>query len=243
MVISGIVSRVVRLRGRRAADSTAAGPEGRRGIPPCRYHGELVVVCQEGSMVKTLSTMTLPLGAKAPAFRLRDPAGRLHSLQDSAGAPALLVAFICNHCPFVKHIREGLAELARDYRGRGVAVVAINSNDYEAYPDDRPEKMGEEARATGYDFPYLVDEDQEVAKRYQAACTPDFFVFDAEQKLVYRGQMDGSRPGNDVPVSGADLRAALDAVLAGQAVAVEQTPSIGCNIKWRPGNEPDYFKP
>ena len=193
-------------------------------------------------MVKTLSTMLLPLGTEAPPFRLSDPAGRAWSLGDFARDDALLLAFICNHCPFVKHIQHGFAALAREYRARGVAVVAINSNDFAAYPDDRPEKMAEEAAAVGYDFPYLVDDTQEVAQRYGAACTPDFFVLDRERKLVYRGQMDGSRPGNDVPVTGADLRAALDAVLAGQAVSPDQMPSIGCNIKWRPGNEPDYFK-
>ncbi len=194
-------------------------------------------------MVQTLSTMMLPLGAEAPPFRLADPAGKTWSLDDFAQKEALLVAFICNHCPFVKHIRHGFAELARDYRGRGVAVVGINSNDAATHPDDSPEKMAEEAKAVGYDFPYLVDDTQEVAQRYRAACTPDFFLFDRQRKLVYRGQMDGARPGNDVPVTGADLRAALDAVLAGKPVAAEQTPSIGCNIKWKPGREPDYFKP
>jgi peroxiredoxin len=194
-------------------------------------------------MVQTLSTMMLPLGAEAPPFRLADPAGKAWSLDDFAPAEALLVAFICNHCPFVKHIRHGLAELFRDYRGRGVAVVGINSNDAANYPDDSPEKMAREAQAVGYDFPYLVDETQDVARRYRAACTPDFFLFDRRRKLVYRGQMDGSRPGNGVPVTGADLRAALDAVLAGKPVAAEQIPSIGCNIKWKPGREPDYFKP
>jgi peroxiredoxin len=192
-------------------------------------------------MARTPSTMMLPLGTKAPDFRLPDPSGRAWSLAGFGEAQALLVAFICNHCPFVKHVREGFAELAREYRGRGVAVVGINSNDFEAYPDDSPAAMAREAEAFGYDFPYLVDESQQVAKDYRAACTPDFYVFDSERRLVYRGQMDGSRPGSDVPVSGEDLRAALDAVLEGRPVPGEQKPSLGCNIKWRPGNEPDYF--
>jgi thiol-disulfide isomerase/thioredoxin len=159
---------------------------------------------------------------------------------DLREAPALLVMFICNHCPYVKHIRDGLAAFARDYRPRGVAVVAINSNDVAAYPDDRPEKMVAEKRSAGYEFPYLHDETQAVAKAYRAACTPDFFLFDAERRLAYRGQFDDSRPGNGRPVTGADLRAAADALLAGAAPAAEQTPSIGCNIKWKAGNAPAY---
>lgn len=193
-------------------------------------------------MVRTPSTMNMTLGTKAPEFSLVDPFQRAWSLADFEGAPALIVAFICNHCPFVKHVREGFAELAREYGGRGVAVVGINSNDFEAYPDDSPAAMAREAEAFGYDFPYLVDQGQQVAKDYRAACTPDFYVFDSEHRLVYRGQMDGSRPGSDVPVTGEDLRAALDAVLEGRAVPEEQRPSLGCNIKWRPGNEPDYFR-
>jgi len=193
-------------------------------------------------MARTPSTMMLPLGTQAPDFRLPDPSGKAWSLADFEERQALLVAFICNHCPFVKHVREGFAQLAREYGGRGVAVVGINSNDFEAYPDDSPAAMAREAEAFGYDFPYLVDERQQAAKDYGAACTPDFFVFDRGRRLVYRGQMDGSRPGSDVPVTGEDLRAALDAVLEGRAVAEEQRPSLGCNIKWRPGNEPDYFR-
>jgi len=192
-------------------------------------------------MVQTASTM-LPLGTPAPEFRLRDTSGKSVSLDDFRSAPALLVVFMCNHCPYVKHVAAGIAQLARDYQARGVAVVGINSNDNGAYPDDAPEKMAEEVRARGYTFPYLVDETQEVAKAYGAACTPDFFVFDQGRKLVYRGQMDSSRPGNNVPVSGEDLRAALDAVLGGKPVPAEQRPSLGCNIKWKPGNEPDYFR-
>lgn len=191
-------------------------------------------------MVKTASTM-LPLGTEAPDFSLPDAEGRTVSLSDSAEAPALLVIFMCNHCPFVKHIASGLAELARDYQGRGVAVVGINSNDVESFPDNAPAKMAEEVEHRGYTFPYLYDETQQVAKAYRAACTPDFFLFDKDRKLVYRGQLDASRPGNNVEVTGKDLRAALDTVLAGRPVPEDQTPSIGCNIKWKAGNEPDYF--
>ena len=175
----------------------------------------------------------VPLGTPAPDFRLPDPSGNLYALADFAGAPALLVAFICNHCPYVKHIRAGLARFARDYGARGLAVVAINANDATAYPDDRPEMMAVEARAAGYTFPYLYDESQQVARAYQAACTPDFFLYDGARRLVYRGQFDDSRPGNDRPVTGADLRAAADAVLAGTPVAEKQIASIGCNIKWK----------
>ena len=192
-------------------------------------------------MVQTLSTQILPLGSPAPEFRLPDPSGKVWSLGDFRDQRCLMVVFLSNHCPFVKHIRSGLAALASEYREKGVAVVGINSNDYQAYPEDRPERMAQEAKAVGYRFPYLIDETQEVAKAYRAACTPDFFVFDGERKLVYAGQMDGSRPGNGVPVTGADLRRALDAVLSGRPAPGEQKPSIGCNIKWKPGNEPEYF--
>jgi peroxiredoxin len=192
-------------------------------------------------MVRTASTM-LPLGVAAPGFSLPDTEGKLVSLSDFGDAPALLVVFMCNHCPYVKHVAAGLAELAADYQRRGVAVVGINSNDTAAFPDDTPAKMIEEVKARGYTFPYLFDEKQAVAQAYQAACTPDFYVFDRQRKLVYRGQMDSSRPNSDVPVTGEDLRAALDAVLAGQAVSENQRPSLGCNIKWQPGNEPPYFR-
>lgn len=191
-------------------------------------------------MAATPSTM-LALGTRAPAFSLPDTEGRTVSLDDFAGAPALLVMFICNHCPFVKHVRGALAEVGREYGERGVAIVAVNANDAERYPGDSPEAMRAEREAAGYPFPYLYDESQETARAYQAACTPDLFLFDAGRRLVYRGQFDASRPGNSVPVTGADLRAALDAVLAGRAVPEAQTPSIGCNIKWKPGNEPPYF--
>ncbi len=192
-------------------------------------------------MVAVNSTM-LPLGTTAPDFRLPDTTGKTISLSDFKGAPALLVAFICNHCPYVKHIRSGLAQLARDYKGRGVAFVAINSNDVENYPADSPPRMAEEAKAAGYLFPYLYDESQAIAQAYHAACTPDFFLFDSAQRLVYRGQLDDSRPGNNIPVTGKDLRTALDAVLSGKPVPSTQKPSIGCNIKWTPGNEPAYFR-
>ena len=191
-------------------------------------------------MVAVNSTM-LPLGTLAPDFRLPDPSGKTFSLSDFKNAPAVLVAFICNHCPYVKHIRGGLAQLARDYQPRGVAVVGISSNDVSNYPADSPARMAEEAKAAGYLFPYLYDETQGIAKAYRAACTPDFYLFDKAQKLVYRGQLDDSRPGNNIPVTGRDLRAALDAVLAGKLVPANQKSSIGCNIKWKPGNEPDYF--
>jgi peroxiredoxin len=192
-------------------------------------------------MVETASTMRLPLGAKAPSFDLPDPSGRRFSLTGFEGAPALLVAFICQHCPYVKHVRAGFALLAAEYQKRGVAVVGIASNDVQAYPEDGLEGMAREALAAGYTFPYLLDETQEVAKAYAAACTPDFFLFDRERRLFYRGQMDGSRPGNGVPVTGVDLRKALDAVLAGGPAPEVQRPSLGCNIKWKPGNEPVYF--
>jgi peroxiredoxin len=185
----------------------------------------------------------LQLGTRAPDFSLPDYDGRQHALQDFAASPALLVAFICNHCPFVRHLRTQFAALAREYRPRGLAVVAINSNDSQAYPQDGPDAMRVEAAELGYGFPYLVDATQSVAKAYRAACTPDFFLFDAERRLVYRGQFDDSRPGNGRPVTGADLRAAVEQTLAGEAPGPDQSPSLGCNIKWRPGNEPDYARP
>lgn len=193
-------------------------------------------------MAQTASTM-LPLGTSAPNFSLPEPAtGNIVTLADLRGSPALLVMFISNHCPFVQHIREALARFASDYRGRGLACVAIGANDVIKYPDDGPARIAEEVQSRGYPFPYLYDESQAIAKAYRAACTPDFFLFDADHQLVYRGQFDASRPGNTVPVTGADLRAAVDAVLAGQPVSSEQKPSMGCNIKWKLGNEPDYFR-
>lgn len=192
-------------------------------------------------MAKTPSTM-LPLGTPAPDFRLPGVDGQIVALADFKNAPALLVAFICNHCPFVKHIRGELSGLGRTYGPRGVAMVAINSNDAKNFPEDSPEKMAVETREAGYTFPYLYDESQAVAKAYRAACTPDIFLFDRQRKLVYRGQLDDSRPGNGIPVTGKDLRGALDAVLTGRPVPADQKPSVGCNIKWKPGNEPDYFR-
>ncbi len=188
-------------------------------------------------MALTPSTM-LPLGTKAPTFSLPDTDGTTVSLSDFAGAPALLVMFICNHCPFVKHVRSELAALGRDYQAKGVAVVGISANDVTTHPDDSPEMMAREKASAGYTFPYLYDESQAVALSYEAACTPDFYVFDKTQSLVYRGQLDSSRPGNDLPVTGQDLRQALDAVLNGHNVTSDQKPSIGCNIKWKDGNAP-----
>jgi peroxiredoxin len=192
-------------------------------------------------MAAVNSTMDLQLGTTAPPFSLPDADGKTVCLDDFWESRALVVMFSCSHCPYVRHMRSGMAKLAREYRERGVGVVAIASNDLEQYPQDGPEGMKREIEEAGYDFPYLLDETQEVAKAYRAACTPDIFLFDEQRRLVYRGQFDGSRPSNDVPVTGEDLRAALDALLAGEAPAAEQTPSIGCNIKWRPGNAPDYF--
>ena len=191
-------------------------------------------------MARTPSTM-LALGTSAPDFDLPDFDGKRHALGDFAASPALLVTFICEHCPFVRHIRGEFARFAREYSSRGLAVVAINSNDLDAYPQDGPDAMREEARSLGYVFPYLLDAAQATARAYRAACTPDFFLFDADRRLAYRGQFDDSRPGNGKPVTGADLRRAVDAVLAGAPVAGDQFPSLGCNIKWKPGNEPDYY--
>ena len=191
-------------------------------------------------MVKTASTM-LPLGKPAPNFSLPNTEGKTVSLGDFADAPALLVIFMCNHCPYVKHVAAALARLAKEYQDRGVAVVGINANDVRRFPEDAPEQMAAEVQRRGYTFPYLYDETQQVAKAYRAACTPDFYVFDKDRKLVYRGQMDSSRPQSGIEVTGEDLRAALDAVLAGQPAPGEQKPSLGCNIKWKPGGEPDYF--
>jgi thiol-disulfide isomerase/thioredoxin len=184
----------------------------------------------------------LALGTPARDFALLEPAtGRTVSLTDFDGAPALLVMVLSNHCPFVKHIAAGLADFGREYAEKGVAIVGINSNDVEKYTADAPERMVEEVELRGYTFPYLFDESQDVAKAYEAACTPDFFLFDGKRELVYRGQFDASRPSLPVPVTGADLRAACDAVLDGRAPEARQIPSIGCNIKWKPGNAPAWF--
>jgi peroxiredoxin len=184
----------------------------------------------------------LPLGTRAPDFQLPDPGGKTVALADFKDKSALLVVFMCNHCPYVKHLRAGLAQLARDYQLLSVGIVGINANNVANYPDDSPAKMAVEAQAAGYTFPYLFDATQAVAKAYHAACTPDFFLFDRGRRLVYRGQFDDSRPGNGVPVTGKDVRAALDAVLAGKPTSAFQSPSIGCNIKWKHGNEPGYSK-
>lgn len=190
-------------------------------------------------MAKTLSTM-LPLGTNAPSFELLEPkTGQQVALASFLNQP-VMVAFICNHCPFVKHIAKGIASFANDYQQKGMAVIAINSNDVANYPDDSPEMMLQEISLQGYNFPYLYDASQEVALAYRAACTPDFFLFDAAHKLVYRGQFDAARPGNSIAVSGADIRSAADALLAGKSINSEQTPSVGCNIKWLAGNQPNY---
>ena len=192
-------------------------------------------------MTVTASKM-LALGISAPDFSLADTKGEFVSLHDFAESPVLLVIFMCNHCPFVKHILSVLVELMKEYQGKGVAVVAVNSNDIINFPDDRPEMMAKVAKKAGFTFPYLYDETQEVAKAYRAACTPDFFLFDKERKLVYRGQMDDSRPGNEIPITGLDLIKAMNAALAGRDISSDQKPSIGCNIKWKLGNEPEYAR-
>ena len=192
-------------------------------------------------MAATPSTMA-PLGGDVPDFTLPDARGIEHSLGDFRESSGLLVAFICYHCPFVAHIRKGFGAFAKEYGQRGLAVVAVVSNDLDQYSQDGPEGMLKEAEEGGYDFPYLLDENQEVAKAFRAACTPDFFLFDRDGKLAYRGQFDDSRPGNGLPITGQDLRTAADAVLAGKPVGEDQRSSIGCNIKWKPGNAPDYFR-
>jgi peroxiredoxin len=192
-------------------------------------------------MVMVESTM-LSLGTAAPEFSLPDVvSGETITLATFADAPALLVMFICRHCPFVKHVEDELARLGKDYGAKGVGIVAISANSLQTHPQDGPEHLKAQAQEIGFTFPYCFDESQSIAKAYTAACTPDFFVFDQAKKLVYRGQLDDSRPSNGVPVTGKDLRAALDAVLAGDAPTADQKPSIGCNIKWTPGNEPAYF--
>lgn len=191
-------------------------------------------------MVRTPSTM-VPLGTSAPDFSLTNVDGRTLSFADVAGPKGTVVMFICNHCPFVKHVADQLASLGRDYLPRGIGVVAISANDVSTHPADSPEQMVREAEERGYPFPYLYDDTQHVAQAYRAACTPDFYLFDADRALVYRGQLDPSRPGNDVPVTGRDLRAAIDALLAGKPPLSDQIPSLGCNIKWKVGNEPDYW--
>lgn len=191
-------------------------------------------------MALTASTM-LELGTVAPDFTLAAPDGKTYRLAEQKIDTGLLVIFMCNHCPYVIHIREKLVETIRHYQQQGITVVAINANDYAAHPDDSPEKMVRDAEAYNFSFPYLVDEDQRVAQAYRAACTPDFFLFDADKKLVYRGQFDAARPGNTAPVTGADLTEAVEKMIGGKKIPELQQPSMGCNIKWKPGNEPDYF--
>jgi peroxiredoxin len=194
-------------------------------------------------MALTPSTMMLELGAPAPDFHLPDVVtGKTISLDTFAGKKALVVMFICRHCPYVVHVKEELARLGRDYAGKNVGIVAISSNDATAYPMDAPPSLKQMAEELGFNFPYCYDETQETAKAYAAACTPDFYVFDENRKLVYRGQLDDSRPGNGIPVTGRDLRAAIDAVLEGRPAPAQQKPSMGCNIKWKPGNEPHYWR-
>lgn len=191
-------------------------------------------------MAKTLSTM-LQLGTTAPVFSLPDTDGHMVSINDTNNAKGYLVMFICNHCPYVIHVNKELKKLTDEYMKKGIKVYAISSNDVENYPDDSPAKMKILKEEQSFNFPYLYDESQEIAKAYMAACTPDFFLFDMNKKLVYRGQLDESRPGKDKIVTGRDLRDALEAVLKGDSISDEQTPSLGCNIKWKPGNEPSYF--
>ncbi|MFC1676071.1 thioredoxin family protein [Planctomycetota bacterium] len=192
-------------------------------------------------MVVTVSKM-LALGTRAPDFSLVDTQGKKVSLSDFSESKVFLVIFMCNHCPFVKHILSGLVELIKNYQAKGVGVVGINSNDVSEYPDDSPEMMARIAKKKGFSFPYLFDESQAVAKSYFATCTPDFFLFDSERKLVYRGEMDESRPSNDIPVTGVDLIRAMEAALAGRDVGIDQKPGIGCNIKWKHDNKPGYAK-
>ena len=191
-------------------------------------------------MAKTYSEM-LPLSTEAPDFTLPGIDGKLVSRDDFKGSSALFVIFMCNHCPYVKHVQPELLNLIREYQKKGIAVAGINSNDVESYPEDHPDKMRENAKENNFTFPYLYDKDQSIAKAYHAACTPDFFIFDKNLKLVYRGQMDDSRPGNGIPVTGNDLRSALNCILEDKPVTSLQKPSIGCNIKWKQGNSPDYF--
>lgn len=191
-------------------------------------------------MVLTPSTM-LDLGTEAPDFSLADPGGKVFHLGDQQVDRGLLVIFMCNHCPYVIHIREKLVDRIKEYQAQGIAVVAINSNDYATHPDDSPAKMAQDSEQFGYTFPYLIDEEQQVAHAYQAACTPDIFLFDGDRKLVYRGQFDSARPGNTTPITGEDLNKAVRQLLEGKDITVVQQPSMGCNIKWKPGNEPPYF--
>lgn len=194
------------------------------------------------AMALTESTM-LELGTEAPHFSLSDVlSGKTVSLDTFSGKKALLVMFICQHCPYVQHVKKELARVGKDYQSRGIGIAAISSNDAKNYPEDTPAELKKMAQTLGFTFPFLYDETQEVAKAYTAACTPDFFLFDENRYLVYRGQLDDSRPGNPLPITGRDLRAAIDAVLARKPVSPNQKPSVGCNIKWKRGNEPSYAR-
>ncbi|MCX8064597.1 MAG: thioredoxin family protein [Candidatus Hydrogenedentes bacterium] len=190
-----------------------------------------------------VNSQMVPLGTIAHHFELPDPTGKIYKLSNLKGEKGTLIIFMCNHCPFVKHVIREIVNIANDYVRKGIAVVGINSNDTQKYPEDSPQNMIEFIKHEEIPFPYLIDETQEVAKLYKAACTPDFFLFDSELRLFYRGQLDSSRPGNNIPVSGEDLRNALESLLSGKSPPANQKPSMGCNIKWKPGNEPDYFKP
>jgi peroxiredoxin len=193
-------------------------------------------------MVATPSTM-LALGTPAPDFKLPDVvSGKTISLRTFAGKKGLLVMFLSRHCPYVQHVKDELARIGKEYGGRGIGIVAVSANDVSNYPDDAPERLKEMAEESGFTFPFCYDESQETARAFSAACTPDFSLFDNKRKLVYRGELDDSRPGNNIPVTGRDLRAALEAVLAGKPAPEEQKPSLGCNIKWKPGNEPHYTR-
>ncbi|MEL6856199.1 MAG: thioredoxin family protein [Cyanobacteria bacterium J06607_13] len=192
-------------------------------------------------MVRTESTM-LPLGTAAPSFRLEDvTSGKTITLDTFADKKGLLIMFICQHCPFVKLVEDELGKIGQDYAAQGVGILAISANSIETHPQDDPDNMREQVKRASFNFPYAYDATQAVAKSYTAACTPDFFLFDSDFKLAYRGQLDDARPGNGQPVNGKDLRAALDQLVAGDAIPTQQKPSIGCNIKWAPGNEPAYF--
>jgi peroxiredoxin len=188
-----------------------------------------------------MESVMLPLGTTAPSFILPDvTTGKMYSLDAFHGKDALLVMFICRHCPYVKHVEQEIAKIGKDYQDKKLGIIAVSSNDPATYPDDAPDQLKEMAKRLGFRFPFCFDEQQEIAKAYKAACTPDFYLFDAQRRLVYRGQLDDSRPGNNKPVTGRDLRAAIDAVLAGKPVDDKQKPSIGCSIKWKPGNAPSY---
>jgi len=209
--------------------------------PPFAFVNAVQYIWRRRHLMSATASQMVSLGTRAPFFSLPDANGEVNSIEDFKDSPALLVVFMCNHCPYVKHIIGDFVHIAMEFQKKGVAVVGINSNDANAYPDDAPDQMSSKARELGFTFPFLVDGSQEVAKAYRAACTPDFFLFDKNRKLFYRGQMDDSRPGNGKPITGKDLGGAVDALLSGAPSPAKQKPSLGCNIKWKPGNEPGYF--